>query len=149
MCIRDRVEGEDETESTLLLFGVGLEKVQADNLIFPTDGWRVRLALSGASEFILSDQNVLQFTANAKRIVKLGSGRLLGRVNFGSTFVNDFERLPKSLRFFAGGANSVRGYSFESLGELNDNDRTYTQIQFRLTKVLIRKANINPYWANR
>lgn len=120
---RTRVEGEDETRSKLLLFGVGIEKVKADNLIYPTDGWRLRLALSAAAELILSDQNVLQFTANARRILKLGSGQLLGRVNYGSTLVSDFERLPKSLRFFAGGANSVRGYDFESLGELNDNNR--------------------------
>ncbi len=120
---RTRVEGEDETRSTLLLFGVGLEKVSADSLIFPTDGWRIKLTLSAASEFVLSDQNVIQFTASAKRVMKFGSGRLLGRANYGTTIVHDFERLPKSLRFFAGGGNSVRGYGFESLGELNSNNR--------------------------
>jgi len=120
---RTQVEGEAQTRSKLLLFGVGLEKVSADSLLFPTDGWRIKLALSIASEFVLSDQNVIQFTATAKRVIKLGSGRLLGRANYGTTLVNDFERLPKSLRFFAGGGNSVRGYGFESLGELNDNNR--------------------------
>ncbi len=55
--------------------------------------------------------------------MKFGSGRLLGRANYGTTIVHDFERLPKSLRFFAGGGNSVRGYGFESLGELNSNNR--------------------------
>ena len=118
---KTQVDGEDETNSDLLLFGVGLEKVSADNLIFPTKGWRIRLALSAASEFLLSDQNVVQFRANAKRIMKLGSGRLLARANYGTTVVHDFERLPKSLRFFAGGGNSVRGYDFESLGELNSS----------------------------
>lgn len=118
---KTQVDGEDETNSDLLLFGVGLEKVSADNLIFPTKGWRIRLALSAASEFLLSDQNVVQFRANAKRVMKLGSGRLLARANYGTTVVHDFERLPKSLRFFAGGGNSVRGYDFESLGELNSS----------------------------
>lgn len=120
---RTQVEGEDQTRSKLLLFGVGLEKVDADNLIYPTDGWRVKLGLKVASEFALSDQNVIQFTASAKRVLKFGQGRLLGRFNYGTTIVHDFERLPKSLRFFAGGGNSVRGYDFESLGVLNDNDR--------------------------
>jgi len=32
-------------------------------------------------------------------------------------------RLPKSLRFFAGGGNSVRGFDFESLGERNSSNR--------------------------
>jgi len=120
---RTRVVGEDETQSTLLLFGVGLEKISADSLIFPSDGWRLRLGISAATEVLFSDQNLLQFTAQYKRVMPLGSGRLLGRANFGSSLVNDFERLPKSLRFFAGGGNSVRGFDFESLGELNANNR--------------------------
>jgi len=65
----------------------------------------------------------LQFTVQAKGVMPFGPGRLLGRANYGSTIVNDFERLPKSLRFFAGGGSSVRGYDFESLGELNANNR--------------------------
>ena len=120
---RTQVQGEDETQSKLLLFGVGLEKVKADSLIFPNDGWRIRLGMSAASEILLSDQNVLQFTAQVKRVMPFGQGRLLGRANYGTTIVNDFERLPKSLRFFAGGGSSVRGYDFESLGELNANNR--------------------------
>ena len=33
--------------------------------------------------------------------------------------IGNLSRLPKQLRFFAGGDNSVRGYGFESLGERN------------------------------
>lgn len=116
---RTRVQGENEVNSDLLVFGVGLEKVSADSLIFPTNGWRVRLGLKTASEALLSDQNVFQTTAQVKRIMPLGDGRLLARAHIGSTVVHDFENLPKSLRFFAGGGNSVRGYDFESLGVLN------------------------------
>ena len=121
--IKDKteVDGDDETNSTLLLFGVGFEKVEADNLIFPTKGWRFKLSANAASEFLLSDQNVLQFKAQAKYVTKLGGGKLLSRLNYGTTLVNDFDRLPKSLRFFAGGGNSVRGYDYESLGETNDS----------------------------
>ena len=120
---RTRVVGEDETESTLLLFAVGIEKVSADSLIFPTDGWRFRLNFNAAAEVLLSDQNVFQLSAHARRVMPLGKGRLLARANFGASFVNDFERLPKSLRFFAGGGNSVRGFDFESLGEENASGR--------------------------
>ena len=116
-----RVDGEADTDSELLLFGVGLEKVKADSLIFPTDGWRLKFSLEGATKFLLSDQNVLQFTAQAKQVKPLGNGRVLGRVNLGTTVVKNFDRLPKRLRFFAGGGNSVRGYNFESLGEINSS----------------------------
>jgi translocation and assembly module TamA len=123
--LRDRtqVEGEDETLSTLLLFGVGLDKIKTDSLLFPDNGWRLKFGIKAASKVLLSDQDVVQIKAHAKKIKTLGSGRLLTRLNIGSTYVNDFDRLPKSLRFFAGGSNSVRGYSFESLGEVNDEGK--------------------------
>lgn len=118
---RTQVEGDDETKAELLLFGVGLEKVKADNLIYPKDGWRIKASVSAAAKVLLSDQDVLQFKLQAKRVKQLGTGRLLARMNVGSTTVDDFGSLPKSLRFFAGGGNSVRGYAYESLGEVNDN----------------------------
>jgi translocation and assembly module TamA len=39
----------------------------------------------------------------------------------GYTLVDDFNRLPTSLRFFAGGDSSIRGYEYESLGPKNEN----------------------------
>ncbi|MEE9328063.1 MAG: autotransporter assembly complex family protein [Cocleimonas sp.] len=116
---RTQVEGEEEVQSELLVFGVGLEKVKADNLIYPTNGWRLKFGLSLAAKALLSDQDVLQFRAFGKRVNKFGEGRLFSRFELGSTLVEDEDRLPKSLRFFTGGGTSVRGYSFESLSEEN------------------------------
>ena len=42
------------------------------------------------------------------------------RSELGATQVNDFEELPTSLRYFAGGDNSVRGYDYKSLGPMKD-----------------------------
>jgi len=117
------VEGEEEIESKLLLFGVGLEKIKADDLLYPNDGWRLKFSLKTALKGLISDQNVSQFEALGKRIKSFEFGRFIGRLHIGSTVVNDFDRLPKRLRFFSGGANSVRGYGYESLGEINDTDK--------------------------
>src|SRR5262249_37909907 len=38
----------------------------------------------------------------------------------GASFVEDFSELPASQRFFAGGDQSVRGYSYQSLGPRDD-----------------------------
>ena len=111
--------GEESNKSQLLIFGVGLEKTKADNLLYPNNGWRLKLSLKGASKALLSDQDVMQADLLVKAIKTIGTGRIIGRVQLGSTLVNDFEELPKSLRYFAGGGNSIRGYSYESLGEPN------------------------------
>jgi translocation and assembly module TamA len=45
--------------------------------------------------------------------------RFLVRGQVGATAKRDFAELPASVRFFAGGDDSVRGYSFESLGPVD------------------------------
>ncbi len=123
--IKDRisVDGENETDAQLLMFSVGLEKIMADSLLYPKNGWRLKLSLDSAFKTVLSNQDVIRLEAQAKGIKKLGSGRVLSRINLGTSRVSDFNRLPKNLRFFAGGNTSVRGYAFEGLGERNKNNK--------------------------
>ncbi|MEM7502514.1 MAG: BamA/TamA family outer membrane protein, partial [Pseudomonadota bacterium] len=47
-------------------------------------------------------------------------GRLLGRATVGATAKDDFSELPPSLRFFAGGDESIRGYDYNTLGPADD-----------------------------
>ncbi len=119
---RTQDPGEPANNSNLLLFGVGLEKTKADNILFPNDGWHAKLELKGAHEALLSDQSILQLRASAKRIKQLGKGKIVARTALGTTLSGDFNTFPKSLRFFAGGGNSVRGYGFEELGNKEGDD---------------------------
>ncbi len=121
---KTQVDGGESIRSKLLLFGVGLDKTKADNLLYPNDGWRLKVGLKGAIKGLITDQNVLQLEASAKRIINFSKGKVVGRIHIGSTTVENFDALPKSLRFFAGGGRSVRGYSYESLGEIDSNDKT-------------------------
>ncbi|CAA6819537.1 MAG: Outer membrane protein assembly factor YaeT precursor [uncultured Thiotrichaceae bacterium] len=113
-----QVDGEDATRSYLTLLGVNVRKTKRDHALFPTKGWRLDVGIKGAAENILSDQSVLQGEIKGKRLHTFDhKGKLITQANLGYTLVGDFDEMPKSLRFFAGGQNSVRGYSFESLGE--------------------------------
>ena len=116
---RTQAVGEETIKTKQLIFGVGLEKTKADNLLYPTDGWRLKLSLKGAAKNLLSDHNIVQTEIFAKHIKTIGSGRFIGRLHLGGSIAKNLEELPKSLRFFAGGGNSVRGYTYESLGEPN------------------------------
>ena len=49
--------------------------------------------------------------------------RILVRTQAGATAEQEFEELPASVRFFAGGDNSVRGYAFEELGPVDENGK--------------------------
>lgn len=113
------VDGDIATRSSLTLFGVQYSHVKANNRLFPTKGWRLSFEAEGALDELFSDTTLLQLKAHGKYIHKAGKGRILARTDFGTTFGDSLDNLPKDLRFFAGGNNSIRGFSYESLGEIN------------------------------
>ena len=49
--------------------------------------------------------------------------RFSARLSIGAIETEDFDKLPPSLRFFAGEDRSVRGYSYESLSPRNQDGR--------------------------
>ncbi len=106
-------------QSELLMPGIRLKKILTDNAIFPRKGWRLDASARVASKNLLSSTDLLQLTASAKLILPFGKGRLLARVNLAGSEVGDFEKLPASLRFFAGGDGSVRGFDYKSLGPVD------------------------------
>lgn len=112
--------GSDSTTATLLMPGYRLERTKADNVLQTAHGYRVSLEVRGSSESLLSTVTMLQLRGNAKGIHRFGEGgRVTGRVDIGSTIGESVTNLPASLRFFAGGDNSVRGYAYESLGPVD------------------------------
>lgn len=118
---RERFEvANDRGETTLLIPGTSALLVRTDDRIVARRGYRWQLDLRGASEDVVSDLSFLQGRAQLKVIQALGArGRLIARTDGGATRTDDFEDLPATLRFFAGGDNSVRGYAYQSIGPVN------------------------------
>ncbi|HEY0511882.1 MAG TPA: autotransporter assembly complex family protein [Thermoanaerobaculia bacterium] len=109
--------GLDKGTSKLLVPSAGLERVKADDRIYTTNGYRLRLTLQGAEKSALSDATFLQGLVDAKVIRTVGDrNRLIGRTQIGYTATSEFRQLPPRFRFFAGGDQSVRGYRYETLG---------------------------------
>lgn len=84
--------------------------------------------LRGASGKILSTATFLQAKLGATAFVPLGeSDRLILRGAVGYTKIKDKDlpRLPPSLRFYAGGDNSVRGYKYDGIGDKGYNGDIY------------------------
>jgi translocation and assembly module TamA len=71
---------------------------------------------------LLSDITFGQVTLRGKYIRSIGEkSRIITRAAIGATEVSDFEQFPSSLRFFAGGDSSIRGYDYQSLGPEGDD----------------------------
>jgi len=116
---------DDIGRSTLLMPGVNWSRIWGSRRIFLIlDGVRLNLNLRGASDKLVSDTNFFQANGSIKAIHSLWSGgRLIGRGALGSTWTDSFNQLPASVRFFAGGAQSVRGYAYQTLGPVDDSGK--------------------------
>lgn len=113
-----QADGEEAIDSQLTLVGARVKRTKRDDLLFPTKGWQVDAEVKGAHESLLSDQDLLQAKVRGKYLHTLDNkNKLIMQGQVGTTITGDLNEMPKSLRFFAGGQNSVRGYAFESLGE--------------------------------
>ncbi|MCJ7499189.1 autotransporter assembly complex protein TamA [bacterium] len=110
-----------EEEQTALLYpGLGFNYVRADDRVNTRWGFRLDLELQGSQEGFFSQFSFLQARVKAKLITPLGHwGRVILRGERATTWIEDFEVLPASLRYFAGGDQSVRGFAYKSLSPLN------------------------------
>lgn len=109
--------GLDKGVSNLLVPSAGLERVQADDRIDTTNGFRARFTLQGTAKNPLSDVSFVQGLIDGKVIRTVAPhNRLIGRLQVGYTQTDSFRQLPPRFRFFAGGDQSVRGYRYQSLG---------------------------------
>jgi len=114
--------GDDSGDSTLLIPGVSWTRTWGPVFVNVLDGVRLNVGVRGASENFVSDTDFLQMAGGIKFITSIDSrNRFLIRGNFGTTETQDFDQLPSSIRFFAGGSQSVRGYGYEELGPTNDD----------------------------
>ncbi len=107
----------DKDRSRLLTPGIGYAFVEEDYPPRPLEGHRSNVQARGAIEGLVSDTSFGQIYGNTKWVFGLWSGgRLLTRAEAGFTAIDELDTLPASVRFFAGGDTSVRGYDYKSLG---------------------------------
>jgi translocation and assembly module TamA len=106
-----------------VLPGLRYTEDKYDNLIRPSRGYRFSLEVRGTHQFLGSDTGLLQIIGEGGYIVPLPwrlSLQMKGVA--GATLMKDsLTDLPPTLRFFAGGDHSVRGYSYQSLGPRDAN----------------------------
>jgi translocation and assembly module TamA len=114
----DFTVGAQKSSSRLVLPGLRFTDRRYDDLIRPTRGYRYTLEVRGTHQFLGSDTGLIQFIADGNVIVPMPWRlTLFTRGKLGMTAQNDpLSDLPPSIRFFAGGDTSVRGYSYQSLG---------------------------------
>ncbi len=111
----------DTDHTRFLIPGIKGALVWADDRIATTRGIRLAATVMGSKEDVLANADFLQTTLQAKGIYTFWEQwRLVGRSEIGTTLVDDIYAIPPSLRFYAGGDQSVRGYGYKKIAPTDD-----------------------------
>jgi len=110
-------EGDDETKETdLVLPGLSYSRSRSKGSPFPVWGQAASIQILGGSTRVLSSIDIFK-VAGTFRYLRALSDRntIIAGIQYGAIESNDFERVPISQRFFAGGDRSVRGFGYRNL----------------------------------
>lgn len=117
---RDRFDGQPR-RSDFVLPSAQWIRVHADNRLDVDRGFRLTFGIRGSSRELFSDTDFVQANLSGKFITRITeTTRILVRSELAFSESLDFDRVPTSLRFYAGGDHSVRGYGYRSISPRND-----------------------------
>jgi translocation and assembly module TamA len=104
-------------QATYVYPSIVAEYIKADDRIQPREGYGATATLRGGLQGAGSDANFLQLHARGSWFQGLGArSDDCVRGEFGATYTNDLIEIPPTLRFYAGGDRSVRGYEYREIG---------------------------------
>ncbi|UVK77207.1 MAG: translocation and assembly module subunit TamA [Sodalis sp. Fle] len=143
----DHFTQDNVTNATMLIYpGISINRTRQCGGLMPRWGDSQRYSVDVSNISWGSDVNFIILQAQNIWIRTLAEKhRLLARVNLGWIEANDFERVPPSLRFFAGGDRSIRGYKYKSLSPL-DGTRKLTGASKLATSSLEYQYNATGKW---
>jgi translocation and assembly module TamA len=110
----------DNQRSELVLGGATLTRLRSNGGIDISWGDKQTFTLEAGSEDLLSDINIVRFTAQSKWLRSYGDHRILVRGDAGLIETSQFDLVPSSLRYFAGGDQSIRGFGYKALSPLDE-----------------------------
>lgn len=115
---RERFEIVDDVRFANLFYPeLSAQYARADDRLYPRNGFGFNVDVRSGPEFLGSDVAFSQLELGASWIRGFGErNRVLVRGQLGTTTSDDFDNLPPSMRFYAGGDRSVRGYAYREIG---------------------------------
>ncbi|OED35326.1 hypothetical protein AB833_30650 [Chromatiales bacterium (ex Bugula neritina AB1)] len=139
--------GDQKSTINLLLPGIGVSRSKSSGSLLPDKGTSYSFSLLAGSKKLLSDLSMIRVTGSAKLLNSWHVRHyLIARADAGFLITPSFSMVPTSHRFFAGGDNSVRGFSFQSISPVN-SDNELIGGQFLTTASLEYNYYFRKNWA--
>ncbi|MDP5255591.1 MULTISPECIES: autotransporter assembly complex family protein [unclassified Vibrio] len=123
--VEDYEQADQDDIGHFVLPGVTFSRTRtkSDAGRMPLWGDKQSVTLEYGDSALFSETRVLRLQATTKWIRSIGQNhRGIVRLEGGANLTDEFTKLSPSLRFFAGGDNSIRGYDYESISPTDDDD---------------------------
>lgn len=118
----DVVEESLPSDAFFVAPGFSFSRLIAEGGIRPNSGHKLVMDLEFSDPSIGSDTEYVRVTGLAKWLLPLSERQqLLLRLQLGMIWSQDFNQVPVSARFFAGGDQSIRGYGYNTLGPRDES----------------------------
>lgn len=113
--------GQPHQYSKALVPAFAWTRRDVDNPVFPRRGNVINTQIGVAAKGLLSDATFVRVYGRIRQYVPVGARDLfIARLELGADMTSaDPALIPASLRFRAGGTDSIRGYSYQSIGTPN------------------------------
>jgi len=145
-CLEKFTQGKVDSITALLYPGISMSKTRQSGEAMPYWGDSQRYSLDISNKKWASDINFEIIQAQNVWIRTLGNkNRFIVKTHLGWIATKDFQRMPPSLRFFAGGDGSIRGYKLKSISP-RDSDHKLTGATKLLTASVEYQYNVMGRW---
>lgn len=115
------IQAEKEDRSNLWMPGISFTRSRSQGGMMPSRGDRLLFSAEVSDRAWGSDNRFIRLRSRANYITSFGSDhRVVTRLDAGAILLEEATELPPSLRFFAGGDNSIRGYGYERVAPRDD-----------------------------
>lgn len=140
--------GEEDKTSRMVLPGIRYSRRKFSDPVRPREGFSYSFEGRGGHQAFGSDTGLLQGLISGNVLLPLPwKLALLARAQGGLTLQNErFAEVPASLRFYAGGDQSVRGYGYQTLGPKDATGKVIGGKHLAVGSVELERA-LNPNWS--
>ncbi|HAU03854.1 MAG TPA: outer membrane protein assembly factor, partial [Pseudoalteromonas shioyasakiensis] len=116
--------GDEEQSAKMLMPGISYAKKDTEGGTTPYEGYQWMMSVEFGLKDMMSSTNILRLQLQNAWLTTFAERHMLFlRANLGAMLVDNINDVPLSLRFYAGGDQSVRGFAYESISPENEEGR--------------------------
>lgn len=143
----DFTQGDERHKTFLLYPSVMISRMRSDGKLVPMWGDFQQYSIDYSNKIWGSDISLIALQLQNTWIRSISDkNRFIARGSWGYIHANDFSRVPPSLRYFAGGDRSIRGYDYKTVSPRDDKGKLIGGTRLATGSIEYQYNVKGPWW---